>query len=91
MKSPMGSRDASKMGQDFLRTRPAITITLDPVTIEMVDELAKPRALTRSSMIEQLIREAGITARLDMAKLEDKAKRRELRRAPGRPRRSAPR
>ena len=48
------------------RERPMISITLSPEAIGAGSELSKMRGMTRSSLIEYLIREESLRMRIDL-------------------------
>jgi hypothetical protein len=50
------------------RLRPIVTITMTPEGIEMADELAMRRGLTRSSLLDQLVREEARRERVGLFK-----------------------
>ena len=61
-KDPRDGVPAKEVG----RERPMVTITLTPEGIEMVDELAQRRGLSRSATIDQLIREEARRERVGL-------------------------
>lgn len=47
------------------RERPMVSITLSPEAIEMLNQLADFRGMSRSATVEFLVREEGLRMRLD--------------------------
>jgi hypothetical protein len=51
------------------RDRPAIAVTLTPEAIGALDELAAQRGVTRSTMVELMVRDESLRSRLDLKQL----------------------